>query len=56
MSLKLFESEILNVSLTSVVSDNGEIYFTVKEVAEPLGYSDPKDAVHKHVWEENKFE
>ena len=56
MSVKLFESEILGVSLTSLVRDDEEIYFKAKEVAEPLGYSDPKDAVQKHVWEENKFE
>ena len=56
MSVKLFESEILNVNLTSLVSDDGEIYFKAKDVAIALGYSDADDAIRKHVWEEDKFE
>ena len=31
MSVKLFESEILNANLTSLVSDDGTIYFKAKE-------------------------
>ena len=49
MSVKLFESEILNVSLTSVVSDDGEVYFKAKEIATALGYADSDDAIRKHV-------
>ena len=54
--LKLFEREILGVSLTSVVSDDGEIYFKAKDVATALGYTDFDQAIRKHVWEEDKFE
>ena len=50
MSVQLFESEVLNVSLTSVVSDDGEVYFKAKHVAMALGYADLKDAVQRHVW------
>ena len=56
MSVKLFESEILGVSLTSVVSDDGEIYFKAKEVATALGYANSDEAIRRHVWEEDRFE
>ena len=56
MSVQLFESEILGVSFTSLVCDDREIHFKAKDVALALGYSDPKDAIQKHVLEENKFE
>ena len=56
MSVKLFESEILNVNLATIVSDDGEIHFKAKDVAEALGYVDTKGAVDRHVWDENKFE
>ena len=56
MSVQVFDSEILGVSLTSLVCDDGEIYFKAKDVALALGYSDPKDVIQKHVREENKFE
>ena len=42
MSVKLFESEMLNASLTSVVSDDGEIYFKAKDIATALGYENPE--------------
>ena len=56
MSVQLFESEILNVNLTSLVSDDGETYFKAKDVAIALGYVNTRDAVDRHVWDENKFE
>ena len=55
MSVKLFENEILNVSIESFISEDKEIYFKAKDVAESLGYSDPNDAIQKHVWNKNKF-
>ena len=51
MSVKLFESEILGVSLTSVVSDDGEIYFKAKDVATALGYTNTNEAIRDHVRE-----
>ena len=45
MSVQVFESEILNVSLTSVVSDDGEIYFKAQEVAMTLGYTNTNKAI-----------
>ena len=56
MSVQLFESEILNVSIASVVCKNGEVHFKTRDVAEPLGYVNTKGAVDRHVWNENKFE
>ena len=56
MSVKLFESEILGVSLTSLVCKDGEIYFKAREVATALGYGKPADAIDRHVWGKNKFE
>ena len=47
---------MLNTSLTSVVSDDGEIYFKAKDVATTLGYGRPADAIDRHVWYKNKFE
>ena len=56
MSVKLFESNVLDVKITTVVGNDGEIYFKAKDVAESLGYSEPRDAIQKHVWDKNKFE
>ena len=56
MSDQVLESEILNASITSLVCDDGEIYFKAKDVATALRFADPNDAIQKHVWEENKFE
>ena len=54
MSVQLFESEVLDVSLTSVVSDDGEIYFKARYVATALGYTKPERAAHIHVSDEYK--
>ena len=56
MSVRLFESEALGVTLTSLVCDDGEIYFKSRDVATALGYSDPKGAIQKHVSDKYKFE
>ena len=56
MSVQVFESEILGVSLTSLICDDGEIYFTARDVAMALGYSDPNGAIQKHVSNKYKFE
>ena len=47
---------ILNASITSLVCDDGEIYFKAKDVATALGYEKPANAINRHVWSENKFE
>ena len=54
MSFQLFESEILGVNLTSVVSDDGEIYFKARDVATALGYTKPERAAHIDVSDEYK--
>ena len=54
MSVQLFDSEILGVNLTSVVSDDGEIYFKARDVATALGYTKPERAAHIHVSDEYK--
>ena len=56
MSVKLFESKILGVSLTSLICDDGEIYFNAREIETALGYSDPSGAIQKHVSSKYKFE
>ena len=56
MSVQVFEGEILGVSLTSLVCDDGEIYFKAREVATALRYSSPRDAILKHIWGKNRFE
>ena len=56
MSVQVFESEILDVSLTSLVCDDGEIYFKARDVAMALGYSDANGAIQKHVSNKYKFE
>lgn len=33
---------------------NGEVWFVGKDVANILGYSNPRDAINKHVYEEDK--
>ena len=56
MSVQVFESKVLGISLMSVVSDDGEIYFKAKDVAEALGYVETVHAIRRHVWSKNKFE
>ena len=56
MSVQVFESGVLNASVTFVVCDDGEIYFKAKDVAEALGYENPREAIRMHVWGKNKFE
>ena len=56
MSVKLFESSNLGVSLTSIVCDDGNVYFKVRDVAEFLGYENTRDAIGRHVWEEDRLE
>ena len=55
MYLKFIRSEVMNVNLTSVVSDDGEVYFKAKDVAMLLGYERPRDAIDRHIWSKNKF-
>ena len=49
----MFESKELNVSVRTVRRD-GEVLFCAKDVAESLGYADPKKAVRTHVWKKNR--
>ena len=51
MSVRVFGSKILGVSLTSV-----EVYFKARDVATTLGYERPRYAIDRHVWSKNKFE
>lgn len=56
MSLRLFNSEVLNVNISAVVCKDNVVYFKAKDIAKALGYKDSDDSIRKHVWEENKFE
>lgn len=47
--IKTFEGN--NIRVTTVVS---EVYFVGKDVAEVLGYSNTRDAIAYHVWDEYK--
>ncbi|CAB4000204.1 VRR-NUC domain-containing [Paramuricea clavata] len=51
---KLFRNQKLNVSVRTVKSGE-EILFYAKDVAESLGYADPKKAVQKLVRKQNKM-
>ena len=51
MSAQVFESEVLNANLTSVFSDDGEIYFKAQEIAMALGYTNTNKAIRDHVRE-----
>ena len=55
MSIRLFKNNILNVKITTVVNNNGKIYFKAKDVEESLEYKRPANAIERHVWNENKF-
>jgi prophage antirepressor-like protein len=50
---KLFENKKLNVSVRTVRRGE-EVLFCAKDVAESLGYADPKKAVRTHVWKKNR--
>ncbi|CAB3983701.1 Hypothetical predicted protein [Paramuricea clavata] len=50
---QIFDNRKLNVSVRTVRWGEG-ILFYGKDVAESLGYADPKKAVRKHVWLKNK--
>ena len=55
MSVQVFESGVLNSSVTSVVCEDGEIYFKAKDVSTALRYENPGKAIWDHVWDENKL-
>ena len=55
MELKTFESNLLNVNLTMIISEDGAAYFKANDVADVLGYENSKHAIQNHVWEINKF-
>ena len=51
---KLFENkELINVSV-GTVRRGEEVLFYAKEVAESLGYANPKKAIRDHVWKKNR--
>ena len=50
---KLFENKKLNVSVRTVRRGE-EVLFRAKDVAQSLGYADPKKAVRTHVWKKNR--
>jgi prophage antirepressor-like protein len=50
---KLFRNNKLNVSVRTV-GRGEEVLFYAKDVAESLGYVNTRDAIKKHVWEDDK--
>ena len=54
MNEKKFVNEDLEIELTSLIDDKQNVWFRGKDVAEILGYSKTKDALLKHVDNEDK--
>lgn len=52
MELQVFNSTEFGSVRTATV--NGEIMFVAKDIATILGYSNPRDAINKHVDDEDK--
>ena len=52
---KLFHNSELNIELTSYIDDKQNVWFKGKDIAKILGYSNTKDALKRHVSEENKM-
>lgn len=50
--LQIFNNEEFGSVRTTII--NGEPYFIGKDVATILGYSNPRDAISKHVDDEDK--
>lgn len=50
--IKIFENE--NFGTLTVIEKDGEFFFIGKEVAEKLGYSNTRDALVRHISEEDK--
>ena len=51
---KKFVNEDLEIELTSFIDDKQNVWFRGKDVAEILGYSKTRDALLKHVDNEDK--
>ena len=51
---KKFTNEDLGIELTSYIDYNQNVWFRGKDVAESLGYSKTRDALLKHVDNEDK--
>ena len=52
---KKFVNEDLEIELTSFIDDKQNVWFRGKDVAAILGYSNTKEALKRHVLEENKM-
>ena len=52
---KKFVNEDLEIELTSFIDDKQNVWFRGKDVAAILGYSNTKEALKRHVSEENKM-
>ena len=54
MSEKMFVNDDLEIELTSFIDDKQNVWFKGKDVASILGYSKTRDALLKHVDNEDK--
>ena len=52
---KTFKNEELGIEITSYLDNHQNVFFLGKDVATILGYSDTKEALKRHVSEENKM-
>ena len=52
---KAFRNEELGIELTSYLDNKQIFFFLGKDVATILGYSNTKEAIKRHVSEENKM-
>ena len=54
-SIQVFKNEIFG-EIRTVTNQKGETFFVGKDVAQALGYSNTRDALNKHVDDEDKLE
>ena len=55
MMEKTFKNEELGIEITSYLDNQQNVFFLGKDVATILGYSNTKEALKRHVSEENKM-
>jgi prophage antirepressor-like protein len=48
----LFENSIISV----IIDNNDKLWFNSRELAKAIGYSDPKDAIRKHIDKNDKIQ
>ena len=52
---KKYVNQDMNIELTSYIDNKQSVWFLGKDIASILGYSNTRDALKRHVSEENKM-